>query len=86
MISEQLFDQYVVNSAPNPLETPIAVDQTKLGAGISMHGIELNTAEKATSKEFSIDELREIARQFGVPDRASITERERLVEAIRRRI
>lgn len=41
-------------------------------------------SNQVVSHEFSIDELREIAHHFGVPHLAQITDREAIVESIRR--
>lgn len=92
MTTDILLAKSPTDASSDPLWAPIPSDVTELDNGSNREAksctpAELfNTQKLEESLDFSIDELREIARHFGVPDRAQITEREKLVDAIRQRI
>ncbi len=86
MAPESLMSKLSIDSSSDPINAPTPSELTRCVAKNTLQEVAVRTAsEQAESQEFSIDELREIARQFGVPNRAQITEREALVEAIRHR-
>lgn len=45
---------------------------------------EASTLTQSQIEQMNIDELREIAKELDIPDRATITEKDELIEAIRR--
>lgn len=65
----------------------LSEDRISINAGDALRETEIQAAQShASEEEFSIDELREIARHFRVPDREQIIARGKLVEAIRRQL
>ncbi|TWU21886.1 hypothetical protein [Bythopirellula polymerisocia] len=92
MTTNVLVEKSPADASSDPLWAPSPVDITQLDLETIQEAESCEAKEQSKAymlkktPEFSIDELREIARHFGVPNRAQITERETLVEAIRRRI
>ena len=93
MTTEMLLQKSHKESSSDPLWVPVPIDVAEMAALETVEEMHtcadskhVDAEKQVESPEFSIDELREIARHFGVPDRAQITERVALVEAIRRRI
>jgi hypothetical protein len=61
-----------------------AIRQADLEA--AQEEFDLSTLRAADLESMSIDELRVVARQLEVPDRAQITEQDELIAAIRQRL